>query len=91
MIYKAKQGIATVSISGQTVTAGSDGKLTDTVTYEKEKAAETVEKLKEEGKDTARIVIPESDKKVAEYLLRIPTASIQGLSDGGINLRIDTG
>jgi uncharacterized protein (DUF2164 family) len=67
-----------------------DGKKKDTVTYQKEKAEETVQKLKEEGKDTARIVIPDTKKEVSETMVNIPSSSILSLSSGGINLQIDT-
>ena len=71
-------------------TTGSDGKKKDTVTYQKEKAEETVQKLKEEGKDTARIVIPDTKVEVSETKVNIPSDSVRSLSSGEINLQIDT-
>jgi hypothetical protein len=71
-------------------TTGSDGKKKDSVTYQKEKAEETVQKLKKEGKDTARIVIPESKEEISETQVNIPSETVKSLSSGEINLRIDT-
>ncbi len=82
---------STVSIITIERTTGTDGKKKDTVTYDKEKAEETVQKLKKEGKDTARIVIPESKEEVSETIVNIPSESVRSLSTGEINLRIDTG
>lgn len=71
-------------------TTKADGQKSDTVTYQKEKAVETVNKLKAEGKDTARIVIPDEKDVVSETRVNIPTEVIETLSNGGINLQIDT-
>ncbi|MDF2845472.1 MAG: Immunoglobulin I-set domain protein [Herbinix sp.] len=54
------------------------------------KTAETVQKLKAEGKDTARIVIPDARDEVSETNIYIPTTSLGTLSKGNINLQIDT-
>lgn len=49
-----------------------------------------MDKLKEEGMDTARIVVPETKDEVEETTITIPSASITSLSTGDINLQIDT-
>ena len=87
-----KKGNTDSTVSTITIerTTGSDGKKKDTVSYDKKKADETVQKLKEEGKDTARIVIPESKEEVSETLVNIPSESVHSLSSGEINLQIDT-
>ena len=87
-----KQGDTDSTVSKITIerTTTADGKKADAVTYEKEKAEETVQKLKEEGKDTARIVIPATQNEVAETKVTIPSTSIGSLSEGEINLEIDS-
>ncbi len=69
---------------------GDNGEKTDTVTYQEGKAQETVKKLKEENKNTARIVIPDEKDEIAETKVTIPAKSLAVLAKGGINLQIDT-
>lgn len=71
-------------------TTKESGEKSDKVTYQKDKAAETVQKLKAEGKDTARIVIPDEKNEVSETRVNIPVASLGTLADGEISLQIDT-
>ncbi len=71
-------------------TTNDNGEKSDKVTYDKEKATETVQKLKAEGKDTARIVIPEAKDEVSETNIYIPATSLGTLAKGKINLQIDT-
>ena len=71
-------------------TTGADGKKTDTVTFAADKAAETVQKLKEVNSDTARIVLPDTKGEVEETKVNIPSTSIGTLSDANINLQIST-
>ena len=71
-------------------TLEADGRKTDTVTYQKENAKETIEKLKEEGKDSARIVIPDVKDEISETNLKIPSATLALMAAGNINLEIDT-
>lgn len=87
-----KQGNTDSTVSQITVErrTGSDGKKTDTVTYQESKAEETVKKLKEENKDTARIVIPDEKDEVAETKVNVPVKALEVLAKGGINLQIDT-
>ena len=79
--------VATISIER---TTDERGNIADTVTYESQKAEETIEKLKEEGKDIARIVIPDSKNTVDETTVNIPAKSLTVLAEGDINLQIDT-
>ena len=87
-----KQG-NTNSIASQITierTTKENGEKSDKVTYQSDKAAETVQKLKAEGKDTARIVIPDEKDEVSETRVNVPVASLETLADGGIGLQIDT-
>ncbi|WP_171253065.1 hypothetical protein, partial [Acinetobacter baumannii] len=56
----------------------------------KEKAQETVNKLKEIGVDTARIVIPDPQDLVAEINVSLKKESISTLEQGSVNLAIET-
>jgi hypothetical protein len=69
---------------------GENGQKSDTVNYENNKAAETVNKLKEAGKDTARIVIPDEKDEVSETKINIPSDTVNTLVNGAVNLQIDT-
>ncbi|WFR59012.1 InlB B-repeat-containing protein [Anaerocolumna sp. AGMB13025] len=71
-------------------TKGKDGVKSDKVTYQNDKAMETVKKLKAEGKDTARIVIPDEMDEVADTTISISQDSLKTLFKGGINLQMDT-
>ncbi len=71
-------------------TTNANGEKSDKVTYQKEKAVETVQKLKTEGKDTARIVIPDEKDEVSETTVKVPVAAVKTLAEGKINLQIDT-
>ncbi len=61
-----KEGNTDSTVSRITIqrTTSEDNRITDRVTYSSEKVSETVKKLKEENKDTARIVIPDSKDEV---------------------------
>ncbi|MDF2543331.1 MAG: Immunoglobulin I-set domain protein [Herbinix sp.] len=87
-----KQGNTNDTVSKITIEriTDTDGKKSDTVTYQEEKAVETINKLKEEGKDTARIVIPDADDVVAETTVNIPSNTLDVITKGNINLQIDT-
>lgn len=71
-------------------TSKDNGEKSDKVTYQNDKAAETVQKLKAEGKDTARIVIPDEKDEVSETSVNIPVEALTTLAGGKINLQIDT-
>lgn len=87
-----KQGNTDGVISQITMqrTTDKDGKKTDTVTYQREKALETIKNLIQESKDTARIVIPDAKDEVSETKVNIMSASLDVLSKGDVNLQIDT-
>ncbi|MDF2869438.1 MAG: alkaline phosphatase-like protein [Anaerocolumna sp.] len=68
----------------------SAGKKTDSVVFEKASVEETVKKLKEQGKDTARIVIPDNSSIVTKTTIDIPQEALKVLAEGGIRLQIDT-
>ncbi|MCM1988929.1 Ig-like domain-containing protein [Oceanirhabdus seepicola] len=71
-------------------TTEKNGDKKDKVVYKVEQAKATSEKLKEEGKDTARIVLPDKKDKVVEARINIPKGSISTLAKGNISLEIDT-
>ena len=53
-------------------------------------AKDTVEKVKEQGSNTARIVIPDAADKVSETRVDIPKTALSELNSGKINLEIST-
>ncbi len=71
-------------------TTDSDGKKKDTAAYKEDTAKETIQKLKEEGKDVARITIPDEKNEISETNVMIPTASLEVIAEGNINLEIAT-
>ncbi|MHB8131938.1 MAG: cadherin-like beta sandwich domain-containing protein, partial [Mobilitalea sp.] len=71
-------------------TVETDGRKTDVVTYAEDNAKETVDKLREEGKDIARIVITDDKNEIAATTIKIPAASIRPLAENDISLEIDT-
>ena len=87
-----KNGNTEDTVSKITIERTTDEKGTksDTVTYQPEKAVETIEKLKKDGKDVARIVIPDTKDEVSETTVKIPSKSLGALAEGNINLQIDT-
>lgn len=87
-----KQG-STDSVAAQILiqrTTKENGQKSDQVSYDTEKAKETVSKLKAQGKDTARIVIPDEKDVVSETTVNIQVTSVETLANGKINLQIDT-
>lgn len=67
-----------------------DGRKTDIVKYDNYKVQETLNKLKAEGKDTARMVIPDSKDEVYLTDITLPSSSISSMEKGAINLEIAT-
>ena len=53
-------------------------------------AKDTVEKAKQQGVDTARIVIPDTNDKVSEVTVEIPKSALKQLNDGKLKLEIAT-
>jgi putative cell wall-binding protein len=89
---EVKQGNTESTVSQITIerTTDANGRKSDKVTYEEQKAVETIERLKKEKKDTARIVIPDEKKEVSETIVNIPNNSLNLLAEGQISLQIDT-
>ncbi|MDD3174545.1 MAG: cadherin-like beta sandwich domain-containing protein, partial [Herbinix sp.] len=87
-----KQGDTNNTVSQITIVRNTDteGNASDTVTYEQKKALETINQLKKEGNDVARLVIPDTNDKVFETTVNIPTDSLEVIAEGDINLQIDT-
>ncbi|WP_391120138.1 InlB B-repeat-containing protein [Psychrobacillus sp. L3] len=67
-----------------------DGTVKDLVTFALDKVKETIEKLKEQKQDTARIVIPDKEDNVSEVSVTVPKESISTLANGKANLEIYT-
>ncbi|WP_186430157.1 cell wall-binding repeat-containing protein [Clostridium sp. BSD9I1] len=71
-------------------TTQADGTKMDEVKYTEDKAKETVDSLKKEGKDIARIVVPDAKDEVSETKVGVPKATISVIANGNISLEIDT-
>ena len=67
-----------------------DGVIKDQVSMSEEIAKETIEKAKQLGNDTARIIIPDANDKVSEVVVDIPKSSVAQINAGNINLEIAT-
>lgn len=70
-------------------TTNPDGKITDSVTFTAEKASEFVQKQGERA-GIARIVIPDSEDKVAETTVNVPSGALDTLKTAGSSLEMDT-
>lgn len=66
-----------------------DGQKTDTVTYKKENAIDTVNMLKNRLEDTAKIVIPDDKNDVSETIINLSADAIDVLVEGKVNLQIE--
>ncbi|MBP2242237.1 hypothetical protein J2Z40_002811 [Cytobacillus eiseniae] len=73
-----------------TRTTGTDGKVKDHVSMSETVAKDTVEKAKQQGVNTARIVIPDTNDKVSEITVEIPKSAMKQLNDGKMKLEIAT-
>jgi hypothetical protein len=71
-------------------TRAVNGAVNDEVTFEADQARETVEKAKELGQSTARIMIPDPKDEVSRVDLNIPKESTEQLANGGLQLEIYT-
>ncbi|WP_391120142.1 CehA/McbA family metallohydrolase [Psychrobacillus sp. L3] len=67
-----------------------NGIVKDIVTFTTEKVKETIEKLKQQNQDTAKIVIPDKEDKVNEVSVTVPKESLGALANGKANLEIFT-
>ena len=87
-----KQGSTDNTITKITIERSTDekGNKSDKVTYEEERAKETVENLKNQGNDVARIVIPDSDEEITRTTVDIPSDTLDIIAKGEINIQIDT-
>ena len=71
-------------------TTKEDGNKTDTVVFSEEKAKETIENLKKEEKNAARIVIPDKNDEVSETKVTIPSATLGVLKESNIDFAVET-
>jgi len=67
-----------------------DGVIKDHVSMSEDIAKETIEKAKQLGNDTARIIIPDANDKVSEVVVDIPKSSLAQIHAGNIQLEIAT-
>ncbi|MDR6722828.1 hypothetical protein J2W91_001280 [Paenibacillus amylolyticus] len=74
-----------------TRTTETNGVIKDLVKMSEAIAKESVEKAKQLGTDTARIVIPDAQDAVAETRIELPKAAVKELNDGALKLEISTG
>ncbi len=73
-----------------TRTTEPNGTVKDKVAMTDAIAKETVQKAKEQGVDTARIIIPDKEDKVSEVLVEVPKAALDELNNGNLKLEIAT-
>lgn len=73
-----------------TRTTEPNGTVKDKVAMTETLAKEIVVKAKQQGVDTARIVIPDTKDKVAEIKVDIPKSALKQLNDGNLKLEIVT-
>lgn len=73
-----------------TRTTEPNGTVKDKVVISDTIAKETAQKAKEQGVDTARIIIPDKEDKVAEVLVEVPKAALAELNNGKLKLEIVT-
>ncbi|MCG7378173.1 S-layer homology domain-containing protein [Paenibacillus sp. ACRSA] len=74
-----------------TRTTETNGVIKDLVKMSEAIAKESVEKAKQLGTDTARIVIPDAQDAVSETRIELPKAAVKELNDGALKLEISTG
>ncbi|WP_128104119.1 S-layer homology domain-containing protein [Paenibacillus sp. DCT19] len=74
-----------------TRTTETNGIIKDLVKMSEAIAKESVEKAKQLGTDTARIVIPDAQDAVSETRIELPKAAVKALNDGALKLEISTG
>ncbi|WP_427179505.1 S-layer homology domain-containing protein [Paenibacillus sp. TC-CSREp1] len=73
-----------------TRTTETNGTVKDLVKMTDSIAKQSVEKAKQLGTDTARIVIPDTKDAVSETRVEIPKTAVKELSDGSLKLEIST-
>lgn len=73
-----------------TRTTETNGTVKDLVKMTDAIAKESVEKAKQLGSNTARIVIPDPKDAVSETRVEIPKTAVKDLSDGSMKLEIST-
>ena len=71
-------------------TIDSNGKTTDTATYQEAAAKETIQKLKADGKEVAIISLPNTNSENSETKVALPVKSLEVMADGKIGLDIET-
>ncbi len=71
-------------------TKNVDNTINDEVTLTAESATETIRKLKEQGNDKARIIIPDQQDQVNQVHVSIPNNVVTLLQNGAVHLEIVT-
>lgn len=69
-------------------TKNADGTFNDVVTLTEQSARDVVAKLKENGANNARIIIPDQQDKVNEVYISIPKNVMAILKDGKVNVEM---
>ena len=77
--------VSTVTIKR---TKNADGTFNDVVTLTEQSARDVVAKLKENGANNARIIIPDQQDKVNEVYISIPKNVMAILKDGKVNVEM---
>ncbi len=68
----------------------ASGEKNDKIVYEKEKAMETINKLKEAHETVARIFIPDNKDEVSKTDIVVPTSVVSLMVENDIDLKIET-
>ena len=89
---EVKQGESDKTATQISIDRSTDdkGKKADTVTFDSDKAAETVAKMTGSSETVARIIIPDTKDEVSETTVKVPTKAVEELVKGKVGLQIDT-
>ena len=71
-------------------TTNSDGTVRDVVTFTLQSATEAIAKLREQGTNIVRLILPDQRDRVNEILFSVPSDVVTILKNGGVNLEIVT-
>lgn len=73
-----------------TRTTQTNGKISDLVTFNEALTKAALDKAKQLGQTTARILIPDAKDAVSETRIELPRTVVKQWANGGINLEIST-
>ncbi|WP_226670445.1 cohesin domain-containing protein [Metabacillus litoralis] len=69
-------------------TTYSNGVIKDYITFSEDAVKETIDNLKKQDSDTAKIIVPDNDDNVTEIFFSIPVEGTKLLANSNINLEI---